>query len=150
MRCVPPILLSATFLAFTALGVAAGADSPTSAVKVVNPVLHDGDTLRGDLWLPFNVTLHNRPLRAFGYDAWEINHTRQTVSISEEEIERGIKAKEELQALIDSGTLYAEDSGDIDPYGRLSAWLWIKTKRGDWIDVAAWMKRNHHVRTFER
>lgn len=147
MNHLPSIAIYATLLALLPLAAANGADAPTAAVEVANINLHDGDTITHcDLLLPFGVTLRNRSIRAFGYDAWEIDRTRQTVEVTDAEIERGKRAKAGLLFLIGDGTLWAEDSGERDPYGRVSAWLWVKTKSGQWIDVAQWMTNNNHVR----
>jgi hypothetical protein len=64
--------------------------APTCAVPLVNFAVHDGDTLiHADILCPFGVTLRNRAIRAAGYDAWEIDRTRQTVTVTDAEIERG-------------------------------------------------------------
>jgi endonuclease YncB( thermonuclease family) len=121
--------------------------APTCAVPLVNFAVHDGDTLiHADILCPFGVTLRNRAIRAAGYDAWEIDRTRQTVTVTDAEIERGKAAKAALEQLISSGTLYIEDSGKSDPYGRVSGALGVRTKTGEWIDVAEFMRTNHHTR----
>lgn len=120
--------------------------TPTGAVPVEVISLHDADTLRVNVLLPFGVTLRNKSIRAFGYDAWEISRTRQTVKVNASEIEKGKAAKAALEQLIATGTLYVVESGEADPYGRTSAWLYVRTKAGDWISVAAWMEKEGHCR----
>ena len=110
-----------------------------------NVTVHDGDSIKADLNLGWGVTLRNRSIRAFGYDAPEINRVRQTVEITEEEIGRGKEAKAALEQLIEGGGLWAEDSGETDPYGRISARLWVR-KGTEWIDVARWMRARKHTR----
>lgn len=119
--------------------------APTSAVECVNVRLHDGDTAHCDINLGWGVTLRNRSIRAFGYDAPEINRVRQTVEVTEDEIARGRAAKAALEQLIADGGLWAEDSGETDPYGRISARLWVR-KGTEWIDVARWMRARKHTR----
>ena len=120
-------------------------DVPTSPVRATLLELHDGDTAKVDIHLPFDVDLPKRSVRAFGYDAWEITKTRQTVQVTDAEIIKGKKARNELLTLIESGELYLEDSGKRDPYGRASAWLWVKRPAG-WVNVAQWMTEKGHVR----
>lgn len=121
------------------------AEQPQQAVpcQVIN--VHDGDTLTVDLILPFGITLRERSIRAYGYDAWEISRNRRTVKITANELVRGKLAKTALEQLIAEGKLFAEDSGERDPYGRTSARLWIQ-KDQDWINVATWMQEHGHCR----
>lgn len=127
-----------------ALLIAANA-GPTSAVECVNVRLHDGDTVHADIVLPFGVTLRDRSIRAFGYDAPEINRVRQTVEVSDDEIGRGKEAKAALEKLIEGGKLFIEDSQASDPYGRISARLWV-LRGTDWIEVSRWMRDRKYTR----
>lgn len=136
-----------TFLACLAatIAVVPPLEMPTQAVRATLKELHDGDTARVDLHLPFDVDLPNRSVRAFGYDAWEVTKTRQTVNVTDAEIVKGKAARDDLLALIQAGELWLEDSGERDPYGRVSARLWVR--RGDkWVNVANWMTDRGHVR----
>jgi hypothetical protein len=118
---------------------------PVGAVPCANVRCVDGDTIHADLVMQFGLTIRDKTIRAAGYDAFELSHVRRTVNVSEVEIARGKIAKAGLEELIASGTLYAADTGKVDPYGRLLAELWV-LKRGEWISVGAWMRANHHVR----
>lgn len=124
--------------------------APTAAVKVVLPIVHDADTIHGSLRFGWNVWLMNADLRAYGCDAWEVTRTRQTVEITDEEIVKGKAAKYALIELLTTADLYAEDSGQKDPYGRVSAILWVKPhdpKDSEWIYLASWLEKNGHLRT---
>jgi len=137
-------------LSFAAFAVAADPVAPSCPVKVVLPIAHDADTIRGSLSFGWNVWLHDQELRAYGYDAYEVTKTRQTVEVTDEEIVKGKAAKYALIDLLEHGDLYAEDSGQKDPYGRTSAILWVKPKDpkdGAWIYLAAWMEQKGFLRT---
>jgi endonuclease YncB( thermonuclease family) len=124
-----------------------------AAKPVLDAVIHDGDTItRGVIDLGWGRKLHIGPheeapgIRAFGYDAWEVTRTRQTVTVTDAEIKKGLAARDDLVELLKSGSLWAEDSGQRDPYGRISAVLWVK--QGDnWIFLAGWMEARGHLRT---
>ena len=126
--------------------IAALAQPQTCAVPLANVVIHDGDSLRADLNLSFGLTIRDKPIRAAGFDAPEINRTRRTVNVTPLEIERGKLAKAALEELFAQGTPFAEDAQKQDPYGRVLAYLWVRTKDGRWIDVAAEMRRKAHTR----
>jgi endonuclease YncB( thermonuclease family) len=120
---------------------------PVSAVPVEVISIHDADTLRVNVLLPFGITLRDKSIRAFGYDAWEVSRTRQTVKVTENEIVKGKAARAALAKLIETGTLYVVDSTAADPYGRTSAWLYVRRKDdGRFVSVAAYMKNAGHCR----
>jgi endonuclease YncB( thermonuclease family) len=135
----------------------AGADpvAPTSAKWVKVIALHDGDTItEAVIDLGWGRKLHVGPheeapgIRAFGYDAWEVTKTRQTVgAITDAEIAKGKAARDDLFELLKSASLYAEDSGQRDPYGRISAIPWARNSDGKWIYLAGWMDQQGHLRT---
>jgi endonuclease YncB( thermonuclease family) len=146
--------VAAAFLRVVLLATAVAGDplAPTCAKPVRVDLLHDGDTItRGSIDLGWGRRLSIGPgqeaagIRAFGYDAWEITKTRRTVDVTPEEIAKGIAARDDLAALLKTGWLYAEDSGGRDPYGRLSAVLWVK-QGGQWIYLAKWMDDRGHLR----
>lgn len=145
-------------ICFLALAVSAPSQStdpqaPVAAKPVNVELLHDGDTItRGSIDLGWGRSLTIGPdgespgIRAFGYDAWEVTRGRRTVEVTEAEITKGLKARDELSGLIQSGQLYAEDPGERDPYGRVSAILWVKQGQR-WIYLAGWMEQQGHLRT---
>lgn len=123
---------------------------PTSAVPCDLVNCHDGDTFTVILHLPFGVDLPDRHVRAYGYDCWEVNRVRSSKAtedkpITDSEITKGLKARDEFLDLIKQGRLYLEDSGEHDPYGRVSAVPWIQIDN-KWIYVPAWMEENGHCR----
>lgn len=149
LRYIPsPVeLVAAIIFAIAMLAAAARGDDcgPTCAVRCFDVELHDGDTVKANISLPFGVTLVGKSIRASDYDAPEINHVRQTVKVTAAEIARGREAKSALEQLIAGGELWIEDSHHTDPYGRISARLWVK-REDAWTDVAKWMTAHKHIR----
>jgi endonuclease YncB( thermonuclease family) len=134
-------------------GLAAAADppvdpiAPTSALvcQVVN--VHDADTVSAIIRCPLlKVDSQLVVIRAFGYDAWEVSRVRQTVDVTDSEIFKGKAARDQLKALLAEATLYAEDSGSVDPYGRTSAVLWVR-QGTTWIYLAAYAEQHGWLRT---
>jgi endonuclease YncB( thermonuclease family) len=154
-------LLFLLFALAAASSCAVGDDrtQPYEAVLCSNIYVHDGDTITADLSLPFRITLPNRSLRAFDYDAWEVTRTRQTVKVTDAEIKKGEKAREALQELLKTGTLYIEDATAIqkvkpDPYGRMLTVWWVQQMSYPdgkptvtWVYVPRWMEQHGHIRT---
>jgi hypothetical protein len=122
--------------------------APVSARPVKVLEVHDGDSLKGEIDLGYGFRFTPAGgIRAFGYDCWEVTKTRQTVGeISDVEVLKGKLARDEFADLCKAGQLYAEDSGEHDPYGRASAILWVKAANGEWIYVARWMDHRGHLR----
>jgi len=123
------------------------ADAPVSALPCDVVSVHDGDTLKVIVHVEL-LDIHTGPtsVRCASYDAWEINRVRQTIGfISDEEIEKGKKARDALVALLATGKLYLEPTADSDPHGRLEAELWL-LKDDSWTRVSTWMKRHGHDR----
>lgn len=139
-------LVAAFLLLTTVSAFAEDPKAPTRAVQVVIPIIYDGDTIRGSLVLGWGVWIHDVSIRAFGYDCHEITKQRQTIEVTDEEIAKGKAAKYALTELLETGNLYAEESGERDPYGRTSAILWVKTNKGEWIYLARFMEQNGHLR----
>lgn len=122
--------------------------APTMARKVIVDSVHDGDTIHGtiELWSDLKM-IPKGGIRAALYDCWEIQRQREQVvgKISDAEIEKGIKARDDLIELLKHGQMYAEDSGQVDPHGRGSAVLWVLSD-GKWIWLAGWMRDRGHLR----
>lgn len=120
---------------------------PPAFVKLANVALHDVDSLRADIVLPFGVTLPDRSIRAQGFDGWEIDRTRKTVTITDEELVKGKEARKQLQSLIvASKGLYAVESDEKGVYGRVSAFLYVQQADGTMLSVAKWAEENGHCR----
>ena len=126
--------------------IVAIAQPQTCAVPLADVRVHDGDTIHASLTLPFGLTIRDKTIRAADYDAYELSRARRTVNVTGVEIERGKRAKAALEELFAQGTPYATDTGKQDVYGRLLAVLWVKTREGRWVDVAAEMRRQAHTR----
>ena len=118
--------------------------APEAPVRATVHKVYDGDTITVTIHLPFGVDLPQKTVRAYGYDAWEIKKGRRTVRITPEERAAGKKAQQALSQLLKT-EVWLEDSGKHDPYGRISARLWVKNGE-NWIDVAAWAVENGHTR----
>jgi hypothetical protein len=119
--------------------------APTSAVPASVVSVHDADTLRAVVHLPFGDDIRERAWRAFGYDAWEIDYTRKNAvpPITPEEIKRGKQARLDFLGLLATGQLYLEDpllsgkeQGSGQTYDRTVAAWWIKRPDGTWIYLA--------------
>lgn len=114
--------------------------APQIPLRATVESIHDGDTLRVTIHLPFGIDLPGRDVRAFGYDAWEIDRRRRTVNVTDAELAKGAEAKKIFAALLVRGGCWLDDSGERDPYGRISARIWTKGENGEWIDVADAMR----------
>lgn len=142
------VLLLTFFTVLRAFTEEVSADpvAPTRAVQVFSVDVHDGDTVSGYLDLGWKIMIGRIDIRAHGYDAWEITRHRATVEVQDAEIIKGKAAKRALVELLEEGTLWAEDSEKRDPYGRISAILWVKTRESKWIYLAQWMEQHGHCR----
>jgi hypothetical protein len=130
---------------------------PKNPIPISIYRLHDADTITDcTIHLPFDVDLPHCSIRCFGFDAWEVNRQRDS-DITQEEINLGLKAKDELVSLLllpsrsmyAENRLYVEDVGIRDPYGRRLCWWWIKTQTKDetfWLNVAAWGRQSGYQR----
>lgn len=78
---------------------------PFQPVRAEVRYVHDADTLNVDICLPFKVTLPNRTVRAWGYDAWETNRVRKAVKVTEAEIKKGLQARSEFMELLKEGVV---------------------------------------------
>lgn len=107
----------------------------------------DGDTLVCDIQFDWGVTLEDKHIRCLGYDAWEASKRRRSRDVTDEEVEKGLKAKKELEELIEkSEAVYLSPGATpYDPYGRPLAYVFIK-QDGKMIDLALWMSKNGHLR----
>ena len=109
--------------------------------------LHDADTISDcNISLGFGVALQHQSIRLAGFDAWEINRTRRTVEVTDEEIALGKEARDALKALLLEGEAYIVPENERrDAYGRLLGSLWI-WKDNRWLEVAAWAKARGYTR----
>ncbi len=106
---------------------------------ILTEEIHDADTLRGDVYLPFGVVLHNEGIR-LPYDSWEVDRTRTALELTEEEwlieIPKGKKARDEFKAFAADHQIFIIPNGrrSRDKYGRLLADVLFKDKQGRWHD----------------
>lgn len=127
-------------------GTLAAAAEHALYLPLRNVEVIDGDTIRADIALGYDVLLHRQTIRADNYDAWESSRARRTVEITDEEIVAGKQAKVDLESLIQSGSrVWLIPCSDREPHGRrLGHWI-VETADGE-IDVAAWMRKRNHCR----
>ena len=114
--------------------------------------VHDGDTLRADVMLPWGVTLRNRTVRLLGVDCWEVARNRRTVGeITDEELAKGRAARDALDTMLASCIyIYLKpppEHDEHDPYGRLHGELFAVDRKGLKIDVARWLRDHGHARS---
>ncbi len=141
------VLLASVATAFAYQSTPTMADPPCFVpLRLIS--CHDADTLTADVLLPFgDVVLTGQVIRAQGYDAWEINRTRKSVAITDDEIRRGKIARDALKKLIAESTgLYATPSKEPGVYGRTSAYLWVRQNDAAMLPVAKWAADNGHCR----
>ncbi len=105
-------------------------------------VVLDGDTVRADIHLGFDVVLREQTIRLFGFDAWEVSRRRRTVQVDEAEMAKGEKAKAALAKLVhEAKRVEVVESGERDPFGRRSCSVYVDGK-----SLADIMRRNGHER----
>jgi hypothetical protein len=119
--------------------------APTQAKHVYGVIVTDGDSVSGHLDLGWNINLGRVSILAYDFDCYEASKVRHTVEVTDEEVIKGKAAKYALIDLLDGAELYAEDSQERDPHGRLSAILWVR-KDGQWIYLAKFMDEHGHLR----
>lgn len=121
-------------------------------IRIADPQrdIHDGDTLKCDVLLPWGVTLREQTVHCLGYDAWEIDRVRQMISVGDAEIVKGKAARNALAALLaTSRAMYLSppQRGDCRaPCGRLTGYLSVVDAGGELINVWEWMRDNGHCR----
>jgi endonuclease YncB( thermonuclease family) len=118
--------------------------------------IHDADTLV-DVTIPlgYGVFIGGKSVRFHGVDAWESNRTRQPSKTFpklneaqwKDEIAKGIKARDALAKLAAGGTFYLDVMKHEAAFNRIDAVVYLRTTRGEVIDVAKWLKANGHDRT---
>lgn len=88
--------------------------------------VHDGDTITATVIMDFDVAIYSKPIRFYGFDAWETTRQRQSVTVTDEEIVKGKLAKEYLIKLVANSKLYLEpkESG-YDKYGRILGTVYV-------------------------
>lgn len=128
--------------------------APTSAVPVTVVSVHDADTITAVVHVPFGDDIRARSWRAYGYDAWEVDHTRKNAKppITAEEIQRGLQARADFLTLLAGGTMYFEDPAQVgkpplQTYDRLVSVWWVKLADGSWVYVPKYAEDHGWLRT---
>lgn len=113
----------------------------------------DGDTLSGDLLLPFGVTLRAVRLRLRDFDAWEASRHRSGVVITELELVKGRAATDALRSLLsECDGVYAQAEAEPEwKFGRLMVKLSVDPRgpRTTLVDVGQYMTEAGHARKEE-
>lgn len=104
-------------------------------VKVKQVV--DGDTIEGDVIMPFDLTLRHQRIRVLGVDAWEITGDDKL---------KGEKAKAHTEAALKGGTVWLApgEKRDRDNFGRILASIYIERGEGKWLNLAEDLTANGH------
>lgn len=106
--------------------------------------VHDGDTFTCTIDLGFDVSINKQIIRIKNFDAWEIDRTRRTIIITDEELVKGKLAREALVDLfLHAKRIYVED-GKRGVYGRMELRVFV-----DGNEVAQVMKDAGHDRTWK-
>jgi len=121
-------------------------DVPPGLLPIRSCQLHDLDTLvRCDVLLAWDVMLTNQSIRLHGVDALEVTRTRQTVTITDDEIVRGKQGLSKLVELSRDAKWFVRPTGE-SVYGRREGELYFRSRNGQWVDVAKWVRDNGYER----
>lgn len=140
------IFLSALIAFVLGFVTSCACGAPPCYVPIRVTTVTDGDTLRADVHLPFDVTLREQRIRVRDFDAWEVSKTRN-IEISDAEIAKGLKARDDLAKLLrESDGVYIEGEPRARyTYERLLAHLYVD-RGGELVNVAEWMRNKGHER----
>ena len=130
-----------------ALALAPDARPAANLYPLSNLTVYDGDTVKADVDIGFDLMLSQQAIRSLGYDAPELTRTRRTVVVTEAEIARGRAARAALVALLADGEPYIAppEGDDTDAYGRRLGYLFVR-RGSEWLDVAEAMRAEGHER----
>jgi len=121
-------------------------DVPPGLLPIRSCQLHDLDTLvKCDVLLAWDVMLTNQSIRLHGVDALEVTRTRQTVTITDDEIVRGKQGLSKLVELSKDAKWFVRPTGE-SVYGRREGELYFRSRSGQWVDVADWIRKNGYER----
>lgn len=136
---------------------------PPDCAELLNVLpLHDADTPKGDLVtrgprfgaLQVDLVFRSVSIRLTGFDAYEVSRTRDTQPFRsftpaqwEQEIARGLKARDELRKLSEGKSWLIRLDPQDSVYGRKQGAGYLKLDDKRAIDVAAWARANGHDRT---
>lgn len=106
----------------------------------------DGDTVKADIDVGFDIVLKEQTIRIYKFDAWETAKHRQTLELSplqwQEEMRKGMSAKMALQSILKTAKqVTAHEVSGRDPYGRRLLELYADGKY-----VADLMREKGHER----
>lgn len=117
--------------------------------EVVVTGIVDGDTIKGDIYLGWNIVLKDQTIRLLGFDAWETSRRRRSVDVTDEEIKKGKIAEEELRELIRRcyEIYLVPGQEERGYYGRVLGKLYLKMPyKKRLLDVSKYMIQHGHDR----
>jgi endonuclease YncB( thermonuclease family) len=114
--------------------------------ELSNVTVLDGDTVRADIDLGFDVVLKQQTIRIYNFDAWETAKHRQTLELSplqwQEEMRKGMSAKMALEGILKTAKkVTVHEVSGKDAFGRRLLELYA-----DEIYVAEEMTKRGHAR----
>jgi len=132
-----------------------GADLEVDSSPENAPRVLDGDTV--EVWVihrfHLDKTTKSYVLRRFTvrFDAFDASETRRIMKdgkrVTDQEVERGIMAKAQLQAFITNQQLRLKTDYRSAAYGRIVGTLFMKNRTtGEWQNVTDMMKAAGHER----
>ena len=113
---------------------------------LLNVAVIDGDTINADIYLGRDVLLRDQRIRLEGVDAWETSRRRRSVTVTDDEIEKGQAAAKALSALVRESQVQCLTDGGRDVYGRCLGRLRLIQRDGSVIEAEGWMRANGHDR----
>lgn len=147
------LLMLVMFLVIAAW-TANSAEPPKSYVVLRVREVIDVDTLRGDLVFGWRLVWEDVRVKADDFDGWESSRRRRTVGeITPEELSKGIKARDELAALLKTchGVYVVPNEKTkrgLDPYGRCFGSIHINMPgEKELLSLKVWAEKNNHVRS---
>ncbi len=119
--------------------------------RLSNLRVKDGDTLAADIEVGRGIVWCGRDIRIAGFDAWEAHRYRRTVEITDEELAKGRKATEAVEALLMGPDVQFVCLGDgtTAEYGREEGPVYAIMQDGSIVDVAKRMIASGHDRSLD-
>jgi endonuclease YncB( thermonuclease family) len=102
--------------------------------------IHDADTITATIHLGFDTDLVHQTIRLKDFDAYEVNKTRRTVKVTDEEIVLGKQATAILKEMIFQAKRVYVTEGKRGAYGRLELRLYINDEWSTQQEVAIVLK----------
>ena len=96
-----------------------------------NVSILDADTIVADVYIKeFGVLLLEQHIRGLGYDACETSKRRESVVVTDKEVEKGKKAKQVAEDYLTMYSVYIAPQGK-DVYGRTLAYIYLADNKSN-------------------